>query len=282
MKSIKKLLLTAGIVLQLSSGLHADAWSDAFAAFGGKANIYNNRKTMSWSDAKDIAEGLGNTPEAVAVAVRMSRGGDGLLEKKSRLAYESQAALDSALSNAPVAGPAKAVPFAQADQGLPVAKVVEEDSAPIWNWGMGNAAAPAQEQAPVEAAPQAERSSLWNWIGSAPTQPVVTQADVENAQKLQMQADADKAAQADTAMSLIVNSNNEGAALYIPMVDLVLDNMRSAVYGIEDAAVQQQVINHIKNKASSMKVVSGSNLNGSKTLGRMNSSKKASKKNRRK
>ena len=277
MKSIKKLLLTAGIVLQLSAVLHADAWSDAFAAFGG--NVNNNRGTMGWANAKEIADSLG-TSEAKAVGLYMSAGNPASLKRKFAGAAP-EANLLAALSGVVVAAPAKAVPVAQADQGLPVADVVEQEaSAPAWNW-FGNDAASAQQTPAEVVAPEAERSSLWNWIGSAPTQPVVTQADVANAQKLQMQADANKAAQDDTAMSLIVNSGNEGAALYIPMVDLVLDNMRSAVYGIEDAAVQQQVINHIKNKASSMKVASGSNLKGSKTLGRMNS-KKASKKNKRK
>jgi|GEM_PF-3535163 len=278
MKSIKKLLITAGIVLQLSAGLYADSWSNAFAAFGGNANVYNNRGTMSWANAKDIAGEL-NTPEANAVGLYMSNGNPASLRRKFPNAA-SESALNAALAGAQA--PVRVVEVAQNEEAPGVLDRIADAGEAVYNWGAGNAG-DSVEAAPVEVAPvkKAEDSSLWDWISAAPTQPVITRADVVNAEKLQQQADVAQAAQNDAQVAAIVNSGSEGAAQLNAMVDLIFDQVQASVNAIEDPMIQQQVVNNIRQKAANMSAASGANHNKSGVLGKMNS-KKASKKSRRK
>ena len=265
MKSIKKLFITAGILLQLSAGLYADNWSDAIEAFGGKDNVSRNDGTMPWTRAQSLARDLGNTPEALAVGMHMAKGKSRDLENKF-IGSAPKADLLAALAGAPVVAPV-------IEQQRVVAPGTQEEApASAWNWGMGNA---AQQQAPVQET-AAESSSLWNWIAGAPTEPVVTQADIIKAQEQQKQADAAQVTQNDLALSAVVNSGKEGVALYNPMIDIIITDVQAAINGIEDPAVQQQTLQHFQQKAANMQATAGANQKESRLLGRMNSKKKKS------
>lgn len=245
MNSTKKLMLAAGILSQLSAGLYADAWSDAFDVFDGPAAVANNHMRMSWAEAQRKAQQNGNTPELLAVAVYEAQGNQQVNLRKAGPRAASmndlQVALADALNPVVAVNPSRAV---------------------------NEPAAAVKAAAPV--------SSGWGSLWGSSAQPAISSADVQRAIAAQQKQDAAIAATNSKALSQIVNSNATGASLYNAYVDLILSGLQQAVNAIVDPAVQLQVIQYAQNKLTSMKAsVSAMNRMNARELGRMNSGKKA-------
>lgn len=247
----KKLFVAAGLILQLTSGLHADNWSDAFAAFGGTQTVKSGNGSLAWSTALAEAKKIG-TPEALAVGMYMADGNPAVLVNKFKGAASSED-LQKALQ------PAVQAPVAtNANSGAN-------------SWFGGSSNKPAT---PVEAPKTAPASS---WFSSKPAAPVVSLDDLKKAEQkaaeAQQKLDAAAATANTQALSTIVNSGKSGVAQYTALVDHVFNSLQQAVSGIEDSAAQQQVMQYIQNKAASIKASVRTNSYNSRVIGRMNSSK---------
>lgn len=273
MKSTKKVILAAGVICQLAASLHADNWSDAFAAFGGPDAVYNNRNSMPWTSAQKIAQGLG-TVEAMSV---------GLYESKGNLA-SNQGKFPGALPSATVY--AQLQNAANSRQQIPVDQPVVVSPVPVV--GQQDNSGPGVQQQPPS-------TSLWSsWFGSASSQSSDNAAAIQQAVAAQQQADtiamqqavaqqmkldSDVATKNSQALLQIANSGAQGADLYNAYIDLIFSSLQQAVAGIADAAVQQQVIAYAQNKLAGMQAAAGANSYNSRVLGPL-SSKKEAKKNK--
>ncbi len=252
----KKIFLTAGICLQMSAMLFADNWSDAFNAFGGANNVFSQRNSLSWKKAQDVAASLGNTPEALAVAMFMAQGTELSLAPKFPGAL-SRAEVMNALQNA--IQPVRSVPVAQP---APVAQPVQ-----------------VAASAPVAQPSQSNGWSSWLSGSSAqPAQPALSAADLANAVQAQQSADVAAAAASNQALASLVNSGATGLNLYKGYIDLIFNLLQQAMNAIVDPVVQQQVIVYAQNKLAGMQAsAAAANRYNSRTLGRMNSKKVAKK-----
>jgi len=251
MKTIKKLLLAAGIFFQMSAMLFADAWSDAFLAFGGGSDdaaaaqsVVANANRVGSQGALTVAKKLG-TPEAFAIGRFVSQ------NKKD--------VFKSIYSDDDVVAAAQEI-INEARRSAPVA--------------------PVAQRAPV-VAPQPAPSRGWaDWLSgsAAQNQSAVSEADLQKAMQAQQDADAAAAAASNQALASLVNSGATGLNLYKGYIDLIFNLLQQAVNAIVDPAVQQQVIGYAQNKLAGMKAsAAAANRYNSRTLGRMNSKKVAKK-----
>jgi hypothetical protein len=249
MNTTKKLLLTAGIFFQMSAVLFADAWSNAFDAFGGVEYVYSHRGSLPYSQCQKKAASLGNTPEALAVGMFMSEGTDAVLVPRFKGAA-SRAEVIDALNETINQARSVQVPAAQ----------------------------PAQVAQPAQ---QAASRGWMDWLSAgsaAQDQSAVSATDIQNAVQAQQDADAAAAAKSNQALADLVNSGATGLNLYKGYIDLIFNLLQQAVNAIVEPAVQQQVIGYAQNKLAGMKAsAAAANRYQAKTLGRMNSKKVAKK-----
>ncbi len=251
---MKKMLLAAGLCLQFSGTLFADAWSDAVNLFGGLDAVTNNRGSMSWTDSAKIAHQSG-TPQALAVGLFMTNGNPSVLASRFK-GSAPLADLLNALQN--MSAPVRSGSIAQ-----PVAQPVAHQSVQ------------PQQQA---AAAASSSSSFTDWLSglsssSSSSVDSVSSADMQAAVQAQQNADAAAAATNSQAIAAVVNSGKSGVNLYAAYVDVLFNLLQQAVSAIVDPVAQQQVLQYIQNKAAKMSAsVAGNNAN-SRTLGRMASKK---------
>lgn len=246
----KKILLNAGICLQMSTILFADAWTDAFEPYGGADAVFAQRGTLPINQTKEIAESLNNTKEALAVGQFMSQGLEINLKKKFPGAAsrdELLKALDKELN------PVRSVQVVQPVQVAASAPVAQPSQSNGWsNWLSGSAAQPAE--------------------------PALSAADLAKAVQAQQNADVAAAAASNQALASLVNSGATGLNLYKGYIDLIFNLLQQAMNAIVDPVVQQQVIVYAQNKLAGMQAsAAAANRYNSRTLGRMNSKKVAKK-----
>ena len=254
MNLTKKMLLTAGVILQLTGSIYSsynlNNWANAFLNFGGGTDpvaaanyVISNQGKSGVRAAINIASQL-QTQEGYATAAFLS-GSNNPTFNSSYQASDVIAAAQAIARNQ--FAPVMAAPMAQPVQQAPAMK-----QAPI--------AQPVQ-QAP--AAPAAQSNS-------------VSSAALQSAVQAQQAADAAAAAASNQALASLVNSGATGLNLYTGYIDLIFNLLQQAINAIVDPSVQQQVIGYAQNKLAGMKSAAA-NQYSSHTLGRM-SSKKADKK----
>lgn len=246
MKSTKKTMFIAGLVLLLqSTSIFAD-WASSFAAFGGPETVFNTRQKMIWTEALKIAKAAGGSPTDLAVAAYVSKGNQAI--------HFPGAAPESELKN-----------------NLFAAREANSSA---------NAVAPA---APIDSAPA--KSSGWGWLSgssaaSAPSAPAAySQADLDAARADQQKRDAQVSAGNSQDLQAIISSNRAAVDTYKAYVDVIFNLLQDAVNAIVDTQTQAQVISYIQSKVVSLKASAASSKYNSQTLGRM-TSKKASKKSK--
>jgi hypothetical protein len=243
----KKILLNAGICLQMSTILFADAWTDAFEPYGGADAVFAQRGTLPTNQTQEIAASLNNTKEALAVGQFMSKGLEINLKKKFPGAASRDQllkALDKELN------PVRSVPVVQPVQVAPSAPVAQPSKSNGWSsWLSGSAAESAQ-----------------------PAQPALSAADLAKAVQAQQDADVAAAAASNQALASLVNSGATGLNLYKGYIDLIFNLLQQAMNAIVDPVVQQQVIVYAQNKLASMQAsAAAANRYNSHHLGRLNS-----------
>jgi hypothetical protein len=244
MNSTKKLMLAAGIFLQLSTGLYAASWEDAINGFGGAANVFNNHGKKLWSEALKQANINGGSPEDLAVGLYVSK----------------EYSKPSIIMKFPGAAPTSELEAALENIMNPSRSFVPQDE-------------------PQE--PASSGYSSW-WSGSSAQTFSKAQVDAAQAQAAQAQKneDAVEAAASQQALINVQKSGVSGVQLYKKYVDVAFNSLQNAVNGL-DASSQQDVVRYIQDKAANMSASSGGPFYKSRTLGRMNS-KKAHKKSSKK
>lgn len=259
MKTTKKLVLIAGIILQSTGSLYAGPWEDAVLLFGGGRDlllaaqgILNGAKSVVATAAAQQAKKSG-TDQAMAIASYMSAPSvnkTGFFKKNKLSDNDVLAALQAIVADAQ-------------SRAVVQQPVVQQPAA----------------QKPVPA-------TGWGWFNgsSASTAPAITPANVQAAVRDQQQADLALAAANNDALARIVSSGKSGIGLYTAFIDYIFSVLQQAVNSIADARTQQQVLSYMQGKFANMKASVAANNYRSNTLGRMNSKtvKKSSKKNKHK
>jgi len=263
MNATKKLLFAAGIVLQLSASLFADAWVAAFQGFANISDpvaaatyVYNNRGSKSFGENQKTAKSLNNTPEALAVGLYMSTGILSSIAGKFKGAA-SLSDLDMALK-ATIAG--------NRSGGM-----VDDSGDMVGNSGnivVNSADIIALQNELAEA--QAEAGIYYNQLQDA-------LAQIPAAQKAQQEADAAVLGQKNQEINDALSGGQQGADLFKNLIDITFGNIETGINSA-DMSIQSELQGYVKSKANSLQVAASAS-NKSRVLGR-SSSKKMNKKSR--
>lgn len=248
MKSMHKIVLVAGLMFQLQTTLHADAWTDAFNAFGGPNSVNLNRGTLPTAQAQAIAASAGNTPEALAVGMFMAFGKTIALQNSFQGAA-SRAELIQAL-NEDLVALAQPAPTKSPVAPAPVAP------APVAPAPVEKPAAPVQVPTPKNPAPIN--------VNNLPV-------NMKQAIEAQKKYDTIAATANNNNLAQLANSNLSPVDTYKAYIDLIFNQIAQALNGIADAPTQKAINQYVQNKATMLKSTGSvaPNKAGSPVLGRM-------------
>lgn len=293
MKSTKKIILTAGMLFQLSASMYANNWSDAFLAFGGGSDVVaaadfvlNHPNAVTPANALTVSKSL-NTAEGSAVARWMANNKKNAFNSPLQDADVQAAARDMVTRSMPES-------FNNAQENNAQVSNATDNNAQTNNAQTNNAQpstgsswfpsfggssttqaqAGANSQAVIDAQIARIQAAADAQIAAIRAQ---QETNIKTAMQTQQQEDAARAAQQQQALINIVNSGATGATLYNSYIDLIMNSLQEALSSIADANVKQQVVSYAQNKLANMKASASMNSHTSHALGRMSSKKPAKK-----